>query len=194
MPPGNRPMRLLWAAALVAMPLAAGYRFARKAAIADRGNQRCDPDRLSDSIYFRGNRRGTGISFAGFFDALGVADLRGLWISAGFIAPASKDSPLRSVASAMGAGDLSRARLGLRRALVYSQRLCPPLATDALTYHLPAAVFWLQKRRIVLFQTWFFNPANTYSPLAGSMFMTWLLAADRETMRWRGSCRLGHGF
>jgi hypothetical protein len=50
------------------------------------------------------------------------------------------------------------------------------MSQDALTYHFPAAATWLQTGRITLFETWFFNPANTYSPLAGSAFIAWLLA------------------
>src|SRR5262249_20941657 len=38
------------------------------------------------------------------------------------------------------------------------------------------AVYWLQQHRIALFQAWFFNPANTFSPLAGSMFAAYLMA------------------
>jgi hypothetical protein len=60
--------------------------------------------------------------------------------------------------------------------VVWIQRMTPPLANDALTYHLPAAVDWIQQHRLTLYQTWLYNPANTYSPLAGSMFITWLLA------------------
>lgn len=52
----------------------------------------------------------------------------------------------------------------------------PPVADDALTYHLPAAVRWMQSGRLVLHETWYFNPANTYSPLAGSMFAAWWIA------------------
>jgi hypothetical protein len=61
-------------------------------------------------------------------------------------------------------------------AFVQSQASLPLISNDALTYHFPAAVQWLQHRRIDLYQTWFFNPANTYSPLAGSMFIVWLIA------------------
>jgi hypothetical protein len=61
-------------------------------------------------------------------------------------------------------------------AAIAGQRYLPPMANDALTYHLPAAVTWLQTGKIGLFETWFHNPANTYSPLAGSMFMAWLIA------------------
>src|SRR5437764_5507177 len=61
-------------------------------------------------------------------------------------------------------------------ALVRLQAVLPVMSNDALTYHFPAAVQWLQTGRLTLFPTWFFNPANTYSPLAGSTFIAWLLA------------------
>jgi 4-amino-4-deoxy-L-arabinose transferase-like glycosyltransferase len=59
--------------------------------------------------------------------------------------------------------------------IIASQYSVPPLANDSLTYHLPAAVDWMQKGKITLYETWLFNPANTYSPLAGSMFIYWLM-------------------
>ena len=57
----------------------------------------------------------------------------------------------------------------------YHQSGLPVAANDPLTYHFPAAVQWLQRGRIGLFPTWFFNPANGYSPLAGSAFVAWLM-------------------
>lgn len=66
--------------------------------------------------------------------------------------------------------------IGYLSALVYRYRLIPVIADDPLTYHLPAAVRWLQSGRLVLHETWLFNPANTYSPLAGSTFIAWWLA------------------
>ena len=51
----------------------------------------------------------------------------------------------------------------------------PVMANDALTYHFPAAAQWIQQGRIAPFPTWFFNPANGYSPLAGSTFVAWLM-------------------
>lgn len=54
--------------------------------------------------------------------------------------------------------------------------ISPPLANDPLIYHLPAAVQWLQTGKLGWFETWFHNPANTYSPLAGSMFLAWWMA------------------
>jgi hypothetical protein len=53
--------------------------------------------------------------------------------------------------------------------------VAPVKTNDALTYHLPAAVSWLQSGRIGLYDVWFYNPANTYSPLAGSVFAAWYL-------------------
>jgi hypothetical protein len=47
---------------------------------------------------------------------------------------------------------------------------------DALTYHLPIPAAWLRDHRLSLQTIWFFNPANTYSPMAGETFITWLLA------------------
>jgi hypothetical protein len=58
----------------------------------------------------------------------------------------------------------------------YTQSNLPVISNDAMTYQFPAAVQWLQQGRISLFQTWFFNPANTYSPLAGSIFVAWMIA------------------
>jgi hypothetical protein len=59
--------------------------------------------------------------------------------------------------------------------VAYIQRSSPVLSHDALTYHVPAAIYWLQTHRLGLFDVWFYNPANTYSPLTGSMFIAWLL-------------------
>lgn len=55
------------------------------------------------------------------------------------------------------------------------QRLNPPAATDALVYHLPTAVQWIQTHRLGLFPTWYWNPAATWSPATTSTFMAWLM-------------------
>ena len=60
-------------------------------------------------------------------------------------------------------------------AIVWVSRYAPAAANDALAYHLPAAVQWLQTGKLGLFHTWFYNPANSYSPLAGSTFIAWLM-------------------
>ncbi len=61
-------------------------------------------------------------------------------------------------------------------ALAREFSVLPVLDTDAMTYHVPAAIHWMQTGRISLFPVWFFNPANTFSPLAGSTFINWLYA------------------
>jgi len=66
--------------------------------------------------------------------------------------------------------------VGYLAGVIHNQRLFPPLSDDALTYHLPAAARWLQTGRLVLHETWFFNPANTYSPLAASALAAWWIA------------------
>lgn len=65
--------------------------------------------------------------------------------------------------------------LALAGSNVIVYRTAPVIANDSLTYHLPAAVQWLQTGRLGLYETWYFNPANTYSPLAGSTFAAWLM-------------------
>jgi hypothetical protein len=168
-------LRLLWAAALVALPLAAGYRLAR----------RLQPPlpAIADAILISYLIQYVSVGMAGVLGFLSPALLTlialpicaALWVSAGFLAPAPNDSPPLPGHRRWVLG-ICLFAFGFLAALIYFQRMCPPAATDALTYHLPAAVLWLQKKRIVLFQAWFFNPANTYSPLAGSMFELWLLA------------------
>ncbi len=66
--------------------------------------------------------------------------------------------------------------LGYFCGAIYTQSSGPLVGDDALTYHLPAAGQWMQTGRTGLYNTWFFNPANTYSPLAGSTFLVWLIA------------------
>jgi hypothetical protein len=66
--------------------------------------------------------------------------------------------------------------VGYMIGVAWNYRFMPVLANDALTYHFPAAVHWLRTGRLSLFETWLFNPANTYSPLAGSTFITWWIA------------------
>lgn len=59
---------------------------------------------------------------------------------------------------------------------VFDHRYNPPAATDALVYHLPTAVQWIQTGRLGLFPAWYWNPAATYSPATSSTFMAWLMA------------------
>jgi len=168
-------LRLLWAAMLVALPLACGYRFAR----------RFSPSipAAADAILIACLIQYICVGIAGLVGMLSPIFLTAeafvlcdaLWMGTncmGRISISPDTTPRqRRIVHAIVLGTL-----GMTAALIFSQRLFPSLATDTLTYHLPAAVAWLQEKRISLFQTWFFNPANTYSPLAGSMFATWLMA------------------
>jgi hypothetical protein len=65
--------------------------------------------------------------------------------------------------------------LGYLGVLVHHWSYLPVLSIDALVYHFPAAVQWLQRGRIGVFDVWY-QPANAYSPLAGSVFIAWLMA------------------
>lgn len=66
--------------------------------------------------------------------------------------------------------------LGYIASYAFAQRLLPPTATDALAYHLPTAINWLQQRSISIWPAWYWNPANAYSPMAAETFIVWLLA------------------
>jgi hypothetical protein len=173
--PATDQWRLLWAATMVGAPVFVGYRFARRL--------QPPPAAIGDAILVGYLVQYVSVGLAGLLGILtplvltliGLVICAALWIWAGFIVPVVNDLQLSRPHRRWTLGFCLGA-LGFLAALVFSQRTNPPLATDALAYHLPAAILWLQKKRIVLFQTWFFNPANTYSPLAGSMFITWLLA------------------
>ena len=175
MVPGTDQLRLLWAVALVALPVMAGHRFARR--------HQTPAGAISDAIligYFVQYLCVGVTGLLGFLSPIGVTVAAilisaAIWIRAGSISADSNESAPGLLHRRWALG-ICLGAVGFLAALLYSQRLQPPLATDALTYHLPAAILWLQKKRIVLFQTWFFNPANTYSPLAGSMFAAWLMA------------------
>jgi hypothetical protein len=65
--------------------------------------------------------------------------------------------------------------LSMIGSIIWASRFAPTIANDSLAYQLPAAVQWLQTGRLSLLPVWFFNPANSFSPLAGSTFVAWLM-------------------
>lgn len=65
---------------------------------------------------------------------------------------------------------------GIAGVQVYLARYLPVLSNDAMGYHVPAAVHWLRTGSLGTYEAWFYNPANSYSPLGGSIFITWGLA------------------
>jgi hypothetical protein len=169
---GVEAMRLAWAAMLLAAPLAATYRLARRFS----SPLESAADALLGTYLIQYLCVGIcgilGILSAGPITILAAIFCAAIWRAGR--GPRAAGQPLANFDKAVVLAALYFA-LGYIGGVVYIQR-APPLATDTLVYHLPAAVQWLQHQRIDLFQTWFFNPANTYSPLAGSMFITWLLA------------------
>jgi hypothetical protein len=175
MPAVTDDFRLLWAVILFCLPMIAGYRFARKL--------QSPLGAISDAILIGYLIQYISVGVTGICGILSPFWLTlaailinaALWIVAELMLPKSKELSAILPHGRWVLG-ICLGAIGFGCAIVYFQRLQPPLATDALTYHLPAAIFWLQQHRIVVFQAWFFNPANTYSPLAGSMFVTYLLA------------------
>jgi hypothetical protein len=78
--------------------------------------------------------------------------------------------------------------VGQLLAILQVQWSTPVLANDPLTYHLPAAVHWIQSGRIGLYETWLHNPANTFSPLAGSVWLAFWLAPMGNDLLARFAC------
>jgi hypothetical protein len=202
---GGDELRLVWAAVLCAGPVAAGYRLARRfdeplGAAADGVLIGYLVQYAAVGIAGL-----IGMLTPGWVSVFCVVVCAGLVIvtrfvrgeetaggfgrtdssmsSVGSLRTPSPTLPRRPAVSSTGGGrngdrwfaGCFLGAVGFVAGLVYAERFQPPLATDAITYHLPAAVTWLQSHRLGIFQVWFFNPANTYSPLAGSMFDLWLL-------------------
>jgi hypothetical protein len=183
-------LALLWCVLLNAAVFAAAYRFAIRRMTHDRVQAVLDAALLSYGVQY------VSVCLPGILGALRAGTMTAaavllaamLWAAGGVgrtagngksvppptpqLPTEQKSAPWSSwvvvVAVLFALGDLAT--------FVQLQSLLPVMSNDALTYHVPAAVQWLQTGRLGLFQTWFFNPANTYSPLAGSTFIAWLLA------------------
>ncbi len=181
MPTAADPLRLAWAILLCVFPAAAAYRFSR----------RTNPPipAVADALLFAYAIQYLAIvpaGLAGFLTPTTISSTALALSAALLLLPrGSEDGRERNHSSfIIRHSSLTRPILlaslfftvGYLAAYIYDTRYLPPLATDALAYHLPASVQWLQHHRIDLLPTWFFNPANTFSPLAGSVFITWLIA------------------
>jgi hypothetical protein len=168
-------LRLLWAALLCAGPLVAGYRLARR--YGPPLEAAADALLLAYLVQYLA----VGIpGILGFLTPLWITVMAGmltasLWLLSRRGPPIVPATPL-SLPQQLGMLACALFVFGYVGGYVYFERLLPPTATDALAYHLPAAAQWLQRGQIGIFQTWFFNPANTFSPLAGSIWATWLMA------------------
>jgi hypothetical protein len=170
-------LSLGWCLVLNAAVIAGAYRFARRRLSTGRGQALLDAALFAYAIQY------LAVGIPGLLGALSpmsmtlVALLLStlLWVlsyrSRESKTPVETNDQDRSIIVAVGLFAVTYVF-----AFARFQRLLPVMSNDAMTYHFPAAVQWLQTGRIGLFQTWFFNPANTYSPLAGSTFIAWLLA------------------
>ncbi len=177
MPPLPPELRLLHLLALNAVVAVAACRFAKK---------RTAPTRLAvavDAFLIWYGIQYLAVALPGLLGILGPASMTlAAAAMAGLLWWAAGRGDPRPVPKAISGSQLWvwPAALALAGALlivlVWRQWVLPPVANDPLTYHLPAAVEWLQTGRIGAYQTWFFNPANTYSPLCGSTVLAWLIA------------------
>jgi hypothetical protein len=176
-------LRLAYAIALNALVLAASYRFARRRLGGDVVRRLIDAGLIYYLVQYVviGSLGLMGLLSTWTIGPLALMLSALLWAGSGWrrdeklapVPPPPQAKPLVDRATNLACFTFVAA---YALAFIHQQRHLPPTADDALTYHLPAAVQWLQTGRIGLFPTWFFNPANAYSPLGGSMFMAWLIA------------------
>ncbi len=165
-------LALLWCVALNAAVFGSAWRFASRRLTAVRSQAVLDAALLGYAVQY------AAVGLPGMAGLLRPAVVVGvalalsalLALTAGRRRPTPTDDVGRPAAVALLAF-AAAAVVGF----AYLQSDVPLLANDPLTYHFPAAVQWLQTGRVGPFPTWFFNPANGYSPLAGSTFVAWLM-------------------
>jgi hypothetical protein len=175
-------LRLLYAIVLNAVALAAAYRFARRRLGGDVVRRCIDAGLIYYLLQYAvvGGLGLVGLLSPWTIGPLALMLCALLWVASGWRHDERKIGPAPTPEVPRGDRVVIFACLAFviayAGAYIYQQSPLPPTADDALTYHLPAAVQWLQTGRIGLLPTWFFNPANAYSPLGGSIFMAWLIA------------------
>ena len=174
-------LALLWCVLLNAAVFGTAYRFAIRRMTRDRVQAALDAALAGYAIQYAsiclpavlGALRPSTVScVAMLLSAL-------LWAGAGRARKSAEELPLSRPEpkwSSWVALIVACFAAGYALALARLQDVLPVMSNDALTYHFPAAVQWFQTGRLTLFPTWFFNPANTYSPLGGSTFIAWLIA------------------
>jgi len=172
-------LRLGFAIALNVAVLAAGFAFARRVGRVGRGQAVLDALLVWYAVQYAavllpgvaGVLNAATIGAVGFATAiaLSAAAARGQAVAAG--GPSAGRA--WDVPAYLAVGLFLVAYIG---AYAANQLFLPPVSTDALGYHLPSAVQWLQDGRLSLFETWYWNPANAYSPMAASAFLAWLIA------------------
>lgn len=167
-------LALAWCVLLNVAVFAAAYRFASRRMTEDKVQAVLDALLLTFAVQYAavGIPGILGVLRPGWITVTAGLISAGLWWKAGTNQPSELPKPSRGRWIVLSAGAFAVAFL---LAFAHSQNVLPVMSNDALTYHFPAAAQWLQDRRIDLFSVWFFNPANTYSPLAGSTFIVWLM-------------------
>lgn len=171
-------LSLLWCVLLNAAVCAAAFRFARRRMTRNSTQAVLDAALLAYAVQY------ASVCLPGVLGALGPGTITAtalllsalLWARSGGGTIDTRDDQPASPRSRWIVLIVWLFVIGYVLAFVHTQHILPVMSNDALTYHFPAAVQWLQSGRLGLFPTWFFNPANTYSPLAGSAFIAWLLA------------------
>lgn len=171
---GPPELRLLALLLLNLVPLIAAYRLAKRLHGGDRLAIHADTALLHYGLQY------VAVGLTGLIGVLSMGSLLvavaglcgGVLLCAGRV-PRS-DTPWRPIGWPLRLACLWL--LAFLVALLENGWISPPLANDPLIYHLPAAVQWLQTGSLGVFETWFHNPTNTYSPLAGSMYLSWWMA------------------
>jgi hypothetical protein len=179
-------IRLAITILLSAAVFIAAYRLARRATARDWIANSLDALLLTYAVQY------AAVALPGLLSLLSplsmgltaIAISAGMWIAASRLQtdPDSATPRIRLSAAAMGLLFL----VGYLGGVISVGRYSPVLGDDALTYHLPAAVQWLRTGTLGIYTTWFFNPANTYSPLGASTFMAWLIGPMNNDLlvRW----------
>jgi hypothetical protein len=167
--------RLAWCVAVNALVFGAGYFFAARRITASRSQAALDAVLIGYAVQYAavGLPGLVGLLYPAVVTAIAVI-VSGLMLLASVRRPLLV-GPFRFNSPAIACLSVLTFASGFVLAFAHSQASLPVYSNDALTYHFPAAVDWLQSHRITPFQPWFFNPANAYSPLAGSAFIAWLI-------------------
>ena len=169
-PDHSADVALLWCVLLNAAVFGSAYRWAARRWTVSRSQAACDAALLGYAVqYVAVAGPGVlGLLRPGVVVAVAVALSIGMWTAAGAKRPSRQPWPWLP----LGVGLFAAAVVV---GYAWNQADLPVVSNDALTYHFPAAAQWLQQGRLATFPTWFFNPANGYSPLAGSTFVAWLI-------------------
>lgn len=168
-------LRLLWTVGINAALLAPAWFYAGRV------------------LHLRGAQRGVAVLLLWFCGqylsvaapgVMGVLSPLSMSLTAGLLGAAMALAAWRAAPPAAEAGDVGRRALaggaaavgGYALAVVWQMGLSPVLGDDALSYHIPAAMHWLERGAVEIYPLWNYNPANAWSPLGGSVLAVWWIA------------------